>query len=123
MIISFDEIEQYRSELANFPGALAALEVLADCEGDLEDASISLAIQVGQEPNTSDRWIDGLAKRWRHVLCQAELKENLEDGLSGELLKAIAAETGLPMQLATAVAIYVSKANVEDFCKPLEEKL
>ncbi|MBF2029717.1 MAG: hypothetical protein IGS48_23665 [Oscillatoriales cyanobacterium C42_A2020_001] len=122
-IIMPEEIEQYRTDLADYPEALNALDVLEDCEGDLEDASITLAIQSGQEPDTSERWIDGLAKRWRHIICQADLKESLEDGLSGEVLTALTSSTDLPTRLATPVAIFVIKTRIENFCKPLEEKL
>ncbi len=121
--ITPEEIEHYRAELANYPEALNALEVLEDCEGDLEDASITLALQSGLEPDTSERWIDGLAKRWRHIVCQAELKESLEDGMSGDLLTALTSSTDLPMRLAIPVAIFVIKTGVESFCKPLEEKI
>jgi hypothetical protein len=119
--VTSEEIELYRTDLTDYPDALAALDVLADCEGDLADAAITLAIQVGQEPDTSDRWIDGLAKRWRYALCQAELREGLEDGLTGEVLTAIISATGLPMKLAIPIAIFVIKTGVESFCKPLEE--
>ncbi|MDX2239700.1 MAG: hypothetical protein NW224_03350 [Leptolyngbyaceae cyanobacterium bins.302] len=121
--VTAEEIEFYRSELAEYPEALAALNVLADCEGDLEDAAITLAIQSGQEPDISEQWIDGLAKRWRHLICDADLKEELEDGLSGDVLFTLAANTKLPQRLATVVAIFVIKTGVETFCKPLEEKL
>ena len=123
IIITPEEIELYRAELTDQPDAIAALDVLEDCEGDLEDAAITLAIQVGQEPDTSDRWIDGLAKRWRHLLCEPALKEALEDGLSSETLLSVKSETRLPIKLATLVALYVIKTGVESFCEPLSEKL
>lgn len=122
-MITPEEIEYYRAELAEYPEALAAIAVLEDCEGDLEDAAIALAIQTGQEPNTSEKWIDGLAKRWRHVLCEAALQEQLEDGLTGEVLSTITTHTSLPLRLATPVAIFVVKTGVENFCQPLSEKL
>ena len=118
-----EEIEFYRSQLTDYPEALAALDVLADCEGDLEDAAITLAIQCGQEPDISERWIEGLAKRWRHIICHADIKDGLEDGLSADALSILAASTNLPLRLATPVAIFVIKSEVETFCKPLEEKL
>jgi hypothetical protein len=121
--LTSEELEFYRSELADYPEALAALDVLTDCEGDLEDAAITLAIQSGQEPDISVGWIEGLAKRWRHILCDADLKEELEDGLSGDVLFTLAANTNLPLRLATPVAIFVIKTGVASFCKPLEEKL
>jgi hypothetical protein len=123
IIVSPEEIDYWRSQLADYPEALAALTVLADCEGDLEDAAITIALQVGQEPDTSDRWIEGLAKRWRPIVCEAELREALEDGLSGETLTALKKATELPMRLVTFVAIYAIKTGLDLFCKPLTEKL
>jgi hypothetical protein len=123
ILISAEDIEVWQTEFADSPEALAALTVLADCEGDLEDAAITIALQVGQEPDTSDRWIEGLAKRWRHVICHAELRERLEDGLSTDMLGLMRSETELPLRLALLVAIYVSKTGIEAFCKPLEAKI
>lgn len=123
IIVTLEEIEQFRTELANYPDALAALDELADCEGDLEDAAISLAIQVGQEPDTNDRWIDGLAKRWRHVICRDNLKENLELGATVNALLLMTEHTTLPLKLATPVTIYVLKTGVASFCQALEAKI
>jgi hypothetical protein len=115
------EIEQFRSLFASLPDALAALNEIEDCDGDLEDASIALAIQSGQEPDTNERWIDGLAKRWRHVVCQAELKHGFTEGLSIEVVSTLAAKTTLPLKLAVPVAIYVSKTGIDPFCEPYEQ--
>jgi hypothetical protein len=123
IIVTLEEINYFRTELSEYSDALIALDVLEDCEGDLDDAAIALAIQCGQQPDTSDRWIDGLAKRWRHIICQPELKEAFEDGLSGTVLATLTTSTNLPVKLATPVAIYVVKAGVTDFCQPLTEKL
>jgi hypothetical protein len=117
------EIEQFRELLAAYPDALAALDEIEACDGDLEDAAINLGIQVGQEPNTSDRWIDGLAKRWRHIICKADLKDSLETGLTGNTLLLLTEHTTLPLKLATPVAIYVIKIGVEDFCHLFETKI
>jgi hypothetical protein len=106
--VTTEEIDLYRADLADYPEVLAALDVLADCEGDLEDAAITLAIE-------------GLAKRWRYEICQADLREGLEDGLSGEVLNTLAKATDLPMKLATPVAIFVIKMGLDPFCKPLAE--
>lgn len=123
IIITSQELEQFRTDLSDHAAALDALRVIEDCDGDLEDAAIALAIRSGQEPDTNDRWLEGLAKRWRHILCQAELKERLEDGLSGAVVDAISADTEIPSKLVTPVAIYVLKTGVQGFCQPLEEKL
>ncbi|SRR5579883_2273633 len=123
IIVTPAEIEQFRADLADYPDALKALNEIEDCEGDLEDASIALAIQVGQEPDTNDRWIEGVAKQWRHILCRPDLKESLEDGLTGNLLLTLTEHTMLPLKLATPVAIYVLKTGVQDFCQSFEAKI
>lgn len=121
--VTLEEIEQYRAELANDPIALRALEMIEDCEGDLEDAAIALALQVGQEPDQSDNWLDGVAKRWRVSLCSGELKENLLAGSVGQAVRSLSTDTTLPSALATPIALYVFKTGVEAFCEPLTEKL
>lgn len=123
IIVSPEDLELFREQLADHPTAIAALDVIEDCDGDLEDAAISLAIRSGQLPEENEGWIVGLAKRWRHILCEAQLREELEDGLSGEVLDTIVAQTGLPMRLAVPVAIYVIKTGVEPFCQPMQEKI
>lgn len=123
IIVSSEDLERFREQLADHANALAALDVIEDCDGDLEDAAISLAIRSGQLPEENEGWIVGLAKRWRHVLCEAQLKEELEDGLSGNLVDQIVEHTDLPMRLAVPVAIYVLKTGVEPFCQPMQEKI
>jgi hypothetical protein len=121
--LSLQEIAQYRSELAENELALQALDMIEDCDGDLEDAAIALALQVGQEPDRSDQWLDGMAKRWRVFLCQTGLKEGLQAGSVANAVTLLAAETSLPARLATPIVLYVVKVGVEDFCRPLQEKL
>ena len=42
------QIEQYRSQLQEYPDALQGLEVLEGCEGDLEYAAETIAIESGE---------------------------------------------------------------------------
>jgi hypothetical protein len=121
--VTSEEIEQYRTELADDPIALRALEMIEDCEGDLEDAAIALALHVGQEPDQSDYWLDGVAKRWRVSLCSGELKESLLAGSVAHVVRSLSTDTMLPSALATPIALYVLKTGVETFCQPLQEKL
>lgn len=123
IILTSDELDQFRASLSDSPAALAVLDTIADCEGDLEDASIVLAIQAGQEPDISDRWIDGLAKRWRYVLCRSDVRAALETGLNADLLAIITENTGLPLKLAIPIAIYALKTGVQEFCQPFDVKI
>lgn len=123
VILTQNEIDHYRSVLADNPNALRALDLIEDCEGDIEDAAIVLALQAGQEPDRSDRWLESVAKRWRAFLCQENLKQQLETGSVADVVQALAAETTIPSVLAVPVVIYVLKVGVGAFCKPFEERL
>ncbi len=120
--LTTQEIARYRSQLADYEAALISLDAIEDCEGDLEDAAISLAIKVGQKPDRIN-WLDGLAKRCRVAICQAELQQDLsQEKLAttvGHLLNA-----GIcPKILVTPVVIYVMKQGIDEFCKPLSFKI
>jgi hypothetical protein len=123
VVITSQEIALFRSELAAYPQALKALDEIEDCEGDIEDAAISLAIQAGQEPNISENWLDGLAKRCRVAICKSEFKEDLINGrLNGTFGDLVAAKV-CPEILVATVIIYVFKTGVNEFCEPLDYKL
>lgn len=123
IVINAAELAQYRTALSADPIAQKALDFIEDCEGDLEDAAITIGLRVGQEPTESENWLDGLAKRWRVILCDALLHEALQTGAIAEAVKLLASETTLPAPLATPVVLYVLKTGLDDFCQPLQEKL
>lgn len=123
VILTLEEIDYYRSELAENPDALRSLDLIEDCEGDVEDAAIVLALQAGQEPDHSDRWLEGQAKRWRAFLCQDELKVKLTTSAIADMVRLLTAETTIAPLLAVPVIIYVLKTGVEEFCRPFEQRL
>ncbi|MEM8780509.1 MAG: hypothetical protein AAGF26_16920 [Cyanobacteria bacterium P01_G01_bin.49] len=77
--LTLSEITYYRSQLADYPDAIAALDEIMACDGDLEDASINLAIAAGQFPDRTD-WLEGLAKRYRVEICQKTIQQELSQG-------------------------------------------
>ncbi|MEL6224374.1 MAG: hypothetical protein AAFQ57_09665 [Cyanobacteria bacterium J06626_14] len=121
--LTLADIAQYRSALSSHPEAMLALEMIEDCEGDVEDAAISIALQVGQEPDRTDQWLDGLAKRWRATLCRHDLREALEQGKLLPVVETLATETTLPVKLTVPVIICVLQTGVDRFCQPLDESL
>jgi len=123
VILSPTQIAQYQSALSDSPAALSVLELIEDCEGDLEDAAISLALQVGQEPDRSDNWLGGLAKRWRPALCQANVRAALEKSELTTALAILTEQTDLGIKLAVPVMLYLRETNIDEFCQPLQEKL
>ncbi|MDY7014516.1 MAG: hypothetical protein SVX43_13120 [Cyanobacteriota bacterium] len=116
-----EEIEQFREQFANYPPALKALNEIEDCEGDLADAALSLAIRVGQEPQQdSTEWLISLAKRCRAAICQDILRDNLREGSLDKAAIALANLDLIPAILAIPVLIYVLQQGLDNFCRPLE---
>lgn len=122
LLLTAEEIIKYRTQLADYPQALAALDEIEACEGDLEDAAINLAIEAGQQPDRTD-WLDGLAKRCRAELCQGIFQEELlKDNVIFVIDSLIKARICPPI-LVTPVVLYVIKQGVGQFCEPLSYKL
>lgn len=123
-VITPEEIERFRQQLADYPPALKALEEIEDCEGDLADAALSSAIRVGQEPQQdSGDWLGSMAKRCRAVICQEVFRDNLETGNLDKAAIALANLKIIPSVLTVPVLIYVLKQGIDDFCLPLEGKV
>ncbi|HAA30413.1 MAG TPA: hypothetical protein DCE56_25400 [Cyanobacteria bacterium UBA8553] len=123
-ILTSQEIAQFRSQLANSPQAMQALDTIEDCEGDLEDAAIALAIRVGQQPQRDNaEWLDALARKCRAVICQQEFREDLLNGSLAGVIEYLAATPLLPSILATPVLIYVMRKGLSSFCEPIDTHL
>jgi|AGSF01.1.fsa_nt_gi hypothetical protein len=88
------EIEQYRSQLQEYPDALKALDVLEECEGDLEFAAETVAIETGEladdlsekdpeeDPNKPS-WLEKLVEKLRPHICTQAFREVLTQGFCG----------------------------------------
>ena len=123
-IVTSQEIAQFRSQLANYPEAMTALDAIEDCEGDLEDAAIALAIRAGQQPQRDNaEWLDALARKCRAVICQKEFREDLLNGKVSPVMRYLAETPLLPSVLATPVLMYILKQDVNQFCEPLDLQL
>ena len=117
------EIEQYRSQLQEYPDALKALDVLQECEGDLEYAAETLAIESGEldndlgdkDPNEPS-WLEKSAARLRPHVCTQAFKDVLSQGFAVALGSLITAGVYLGVPL-TLVLIYISTKNMDNFCQ------
>ena len=119
--ITSQEIAQFRSQLANDPQAMEVLDLIEDCEGDLEDAAMTLAIYAGQEPErTNSEWLDALARKWRAVLCETKYRQDLLNGSIIDRMSLLRSIPEFPKILATPVLIYILKEGVNNFCKPMD---
>ncbi|AOW99919.1 hypothetical protein BJP34_11070 [Moorena producens PAL-8-15-08-1] len=125
--LTSEEISNLRSELANNPEALEALDVIEEWDGDLADAAESLATRngiEGVENNADLRWFTEILRQCHGHICQPKYKkfrENYLPALIGVVAEFLAGSlkfkplvAGL---IATPVAIYIEKEGMENFCK------
>ncbi|MCC3530826.1 MAG: hypothetical protein EAZ88_24735 [Oscillatoriales cyanobacterium] len=117
------EIEQYRSQLQEYPDALKALDVLEECEGDLEFAAETVAIKSGEldndlgakDPNEPS-WLEKSAAKLRPHICTQAFKDVLSQGFAVALGSLITAGVYLGVPL-TLILIYISTKNLDNFCQ------
>jgi hypothetical protein len=117
-LVTPEEIAQFRSEVSAYSQAQQGLDVIEDCEGDLEDAALVLAIEVGQQPD-SLTWLDGFAKRCRPTICRSEFREDLLNGKVLPLVEYLVVQGICPEKLVGPVLLYVMKQGINEFCDPL----
>lgn len=115
LTITADQIEQWRSELADYPEVLRSLDAIEDCEGDVEDAAIGLAIQAGLEPSNSDRWLLSFAKQFRSVVC--ELVGRVDRVDLTDVIRHLASDSDCPHLLILPTALAAEQDGFEVFCR------
>ena len=119
--VTSQEIALFRSQLADDSRAMEALDLIEDCDGDLEDAAMSLAIRAGQEPGmTNSEWLDAMARKWRAVVCEPEYREDLLNNSLITVMERLKTMPSFPQILAVPVLIYILKQGVPDFCQPMD---
>ncbi|MDV3351529.1 hypothetical protein D0962_10460 [Leptolyngbyaceae cyanobacterium CCMR0082] len=114
------EITQLVEQLADYPEALRSLQEIEDCDGDLNDAALSLALRAGLEPTENDGWLEGFAKRYRHIACLPEFRANLTKQQIIGLIQHLTHNSQCPNLLAVPVVLYISKTGVDHFCQSFD---
>lgn len=114
------EITQLIERLADYPEALRSLQEIEDCDGDLNDAALSLALRAGLEPTENDGWLEGFAKRHRHIACLPQFRSDLQAQRIVDLVQHLTQNSQCPNLLAVPVALYISKTGVDTFCQSFD---
>ena len=128
--LTSERISKLRSELANNPEALEALEVIEEWDGDLADAAESLATRngiEGVEDNADLRWFTEKLRQIHGYICQPNyqnLREKHLPALLPPITDLFAGLLGCPPGvagiIATPFAIYIQDEGMEKFCKPYD---
>ncbi len=120
-MIDLQIITELQSQFINIPEALISLETIADCEGDLEDAAMALAIRAGQQPDINNsEWLQGLAKKCRVAICMSEFRNDMVNGNFTTLFEHFVEVKVCPKVLILPVLLYVHEQGVNKFCEPLD---
>lgn len=119
-----EQIAKFRTQLVDYPDAINALQAIEECEGNLEDAAMVLAIRVGQQPEIANaEWLDSLAKKCRAVICKEEFRSSLIAQNFAPIVGHLAATKLCPALLVTPVLMYAVQQGVNNFCEPLDAVL
>lgn len=114
-----EEISQFRSQLADSPEALAALDAIQECKGNLEAAAQLIAVETTDTEVSlkgDSNYLDNLAQKLSKIICQEEF-DDLMTGVLTAAIATLAASGNIPIALATPVVIYVAKIGVKKFCE------
>ena len=119
LTITPDEISQFRSQMADNPEILAALDAIEDCEGNLEVAAQLIAVETTDAEvslRADSNYLEKLSKKLSNIICQEEFDE-LMTGVLTAAIAYLAASGNIPVALATPVVIYVAKIGAKKFCE------
>ncbi|MEH2087183.1 hypothetical protein [Nostoc sp.] len=114
-----EEITQFRSQLVDSPEALAALDAIEECKGNLEAAAQLIAVEttdIEVSLRGDSNYLDNLAQKLSKIICEEEFDE-LMTGVLTAAIATLAASGNIPVALATPVVIYVAKIGVKKFCE------
>ncbi len=112
-----EEIAKFRTELASYPSAIAALDVIEEkCGGYAGDA---IPLLLRRETNTEadrSRSPGDLWEKCRKFICQKEVREALESGMIAPAIEPISMGAGIPPGVATAIGICAFKLGMKKVC-------
>lgn len=120
-MVDLQNITELQTQFAGIAEALASLETIAECEGDLEDAAMALAIRAGQQPGIDNsEWLNGLAKKCRVAICDLEYRNDMINGNFKTLFHHFIEVKVCPQLLILPVLLYVHEQGINKFCEPLD---
>jgi hypothetical protein len=119
LTITPEEISQFRSQLADSPEALEALDAIEECKGSLEAAAQLIAVETTDTEVSlrgDSNYLEKLAQKLSKIICQEEFND-LMTGVLTAAIATLAASGNIPIALATPVVIYVARIGTKKFCE------
>ncbi|MGB5593712.1 MAG: hypothetical protein WBM62_06730 [Crocosphaera sp.] len=119
--LTLEEIHKYREQFKDYPEPLDALDLIAECDGDLEESANLLLIEEGitelksgesEDGNTLDK----IATNFRKIICEDVFIDDLIGGLVPVAVTSLAMSGQIPIAIATPGVIYVAKKGIKTWC-------
>jgi hypothetical protein len=131
-IVTQEEVAKFRAELADYPEALTALDVIEEYDGNLPAAAKAIAIRNDIEGvadyGLSD-WFDERLQECRNFICQPKyraLTKNYLPALIPPLADLLAGSLGCPPGvaaiIATPFAVYINDEGLDKFCESFDSQ-
>ncbi|MDJ0718804.1 MAG: hypothetical protein QNJ54_32025 [Prochloraceae cyanobacterium] len=107
-----EQVQQYKEQFQDYPQVLEALEVIEECEGNLDESLILISLRkTGVEPERMKLDLEKLAQQARSIVCAAPTRTTIE------LINILSGAFGT-YGIAVAVFIYIlNKYALEKFCQ------
>lgn len=120
-IVTPEEIAKFRAEWADYPEALEALDVIEECDYNLEDAAEVLAdteaVRKGGSKKPDVNLLDELAEQLRDVICKDEFRNGmLNDSVNVAVGVLLASSPVDPAVLVIPAFMYVMRKGINKFC-------
>ena len=117
--VTAEEIAQFRAELADNPQALADLDMIDRCDGDLEYAAIRLVRRSNIDIVRAEGegfWQQAITQA-RQLICHDHIRQDIAPDILGGLV-GLFITSGNPILevVATTLAIYIVKKRLDNFC-------
>lgn len=110
--LTSEEIQQYREEFKDYPKALDTLDVIQECDGNLQDAIILISMrETGREPDRALLDLDELAKQARPVVCAKATRKGID---IASILSGLFGTYGIAFTLFLYI---INNVGLEKFCK------
>jgi hypothetical protein len=131
-IVTQEEVAKFRAELADYPEALTALDVIEEYDGNLPAAAKAIAIRNDIE-GVADYglfdWFDERLQECRNFICQPKyrsLTKNYLPALIPPLADLFAGSLGCPPGvagiIATPFAVYINDEGLDKFCESFDSQ-
>lgn len=125
IIVTTEEINNYRIQLSAYPKELESLDEIVECDGNLMDALTVLAILNDEHISRSRKWLTEITGKARKIICKEEFRDELLAGSVAGLVEVLLASSVVPAGLAAPIVIFAVKTGIRNYCsdEELEEEI